>query len=156
MSITCTESAFQSIVPNYESTQNSQVSVEEWSSMWDDYSKNPDNALEWQTQYLKFMFDLEDASGDGSIDIDEFTSVCSCYGIEVSECRDAFNKMAGVSKQRQNWPKVLLFYRFEMNGGKTTTLTVCRYSINKRRKGLFIFFNRVTNKTNRSRTTDAV
>lgn len=94
--------------------------------MWDDYSKNPDNALEWQTQYLKFMFDLEDASGDGSIDIDEFTSVCSCYGIEVSECREAFNKMAGVSKQRRNRLKVLLFYRFEMhehlNRGKTTAL----------------------------------
>lgn len=66
--------------------------------MWDEYSKNPDNALEWQTQYQKFMFDLEDASGDGTIDIEEFTSVCSCYGLETSECREAFNKMSGVSK----------------------------------------------------------
>lgn len=74
------------------------VSVDEWASMWDEYAKNPDNALDWQTQYLKFMFDLEDASGDGSIDIDEFTSVCSCYGLEVSECREAFTKMSGVSK----------------------------------------------------------
>lgn len=66
--------------------------------MWDEYAKNPDNALDWQTQYLKFMFDLEDASGDGGIDIDEFTSVCSCYGLEVSECREAFSKMSGVSR----------------------------------------------------------
>lgn len=65
--------------------------------MWDEYAKNPDNALEWQTQYQKFMFDLEDASGDGSIDIDEFTSVCSCYGLDASECKEAFNKIAGVS-----------------------------------------------------------
>nr|CAH7752055.1 unnamed protein product [Callosobruchus chinensis] len=42
--------------------------------MWDDYSKQPESALEWQNQYLRFMFELEDASGDGSIDIDEFTS----------------------------------------------------------------------------------
>ncbi|KAJ8971583.1 hypothetical protein NQ314_000641 [Rhamnusium bicolor] len=73
---------------------NTIVSVEEWASMWDDYSKNPDNALEWQTQYLRFMFDLEDASGDGSIDVDEFTSVCSCYGLEASECKEAFQKIA--------------------------------------------------------------
>lgn len=65
--------------------------------MWDEYSKNPENALEWQTQYLRFMFDLEDASGDGSIDAEEFTSVCSCYGLEPPECREAFEKMSGVS-----------------------------------------------------------
>lgn len=70
--------------------------------MWDEYAKNPDNALDWQTQYLKFMFDLEDASGDGGIDVDEFTSVCSCYGLEVSECRDAFSKMSGVSRVTTN------------------------------------------------------
>ncbi|KAG5872897.1 hypothetical protein JTB14_026363 [Gonioctena quinquepunctata] len=70
------------------------VSVEEWASMWNEYSKNPDNALEWQTQYLRFMFDLEDASGDGSIDVEEFTSVCSCYGLDPSECKQAFQKMA--------------------------------------------------------------
>nr|QHB21921.1 juvenile hormone diol kinase [Colaphellus bowringi] len=77
-----------------DSNKDGQVSVEEWASMWDDYAKNPDNALEWQTQYLRFMFDLEDASGDGSIDVDEFTSVGSCYGLDPSECKQAFHKMA--------------------------------------------------------------
>lgn len=74
-----------------------QVSVEEWASMWDDYSKRPENALEWQTQYMRFMFELEDASGDGSIDVDEFASVCSCYGLETGECREAFAKMSQVT-----------------------------------------------------------
>ncbi|XP_050312274.1 calexcitin-2 isoform X2 [Anthonomus grandis grandis] len=78
-----------------DSNKDGQVSVEEWATMWDDYSKNPENALEWQNQYRKFMFDLEDASGDGGIDIDEFTAVCSCYGLETGECREAFEKMAG-------------------------------------------------------------
>lgn len=43
------------------------------------------------------MFDLEDASGDGSIDVDEFISVCSCYGLEITECKEAFEKMSSVS-----------------------------------------------------------
>ncbi|XP_044761601.1 calexcitin-2 isoform X2 [Coccinella septempunctata] len=77
-----------------DSNKDGQVSVEEWASMWDDYSKRPENALEWQTQYMRFMFELEDASGDGSIDVDEFTSVCSCYGLEAGECREAFTKMS--------------------------------------------------------------
>lgn len=72
------------------------MSVEEWASMWDDYSKDPDSALDWQNQYQRFMFDLEDASGDGSIDIEEFISVCSCYGLQTQECKEAFQKMAQV------------------------------------------------------------
>lgn len=79
----------------------SQVSVEEWATMWDEYSKNPDNPLEWQTAYMRFMFELEDASADGSIDVDEFMSVCSCYGLDTSECKDAFQKMAQVSSDTQ-------------------------------------------------------
>lgn len=64
--------------------------------MWDEFSSAPEKALEWQNQYLRFMFELEDASGDGAIDVDEFTSVCSCYGLDVPECREAFQKMAQV------------------------------------------------------------
>lgn len=82
-----------------DSNKDGQVSVEEWSSMWDEYAKNPENALEWQTQYMRFMFELEDASGDGSIDVDEFTSVCSCYGLQVSECTEAFQKMSSGNKE---------------------------------------------------------
>jgi hypothetical protein len=40
-----------------------QVSHEEWVSMWNDYAKNPEKALEWQNRYMNFMFDLEDSSG---------------------------------------------------------------------------------------------
>jgi hypothetical protein len=40
-----------------------QVSHEEWVSMWNDYAKNPDKALDWQNRYMNFMFDLEDSSG---------------------------------------------------------------------------------------------
>lgn len=40
-----------------------QVSHEEWVSMWNDYAKNPDSALDWQNRYMNFMFELEDSSG---------------------------------------------------------------------------------------------
>jgi len=77
-----------------DSNKDGQVSVDEWSCMWDDFAKNPDHPLDWQSQYMRFMFELEDASGDGSIDVDEFTSVCSCYGLNTNECREAFTKMS--------------------------------------------------------------
>lgn len=74
------------------------MSVEEWNSMWNDYAQNPSAALKWQQQYCHFMFQLEDASADGSIDCDEFTTVCSSYGIDYQECKVAFAKMAKVRK----------------------------------------------------------
>lgn len=74
-----------------------QVSVEEWVSMWNDYAHNPSAALKWQQLYCHFMFQLEDASADGSIDTDEFTTVCSSYGIDPQECKVAFAKMSKVS-----------------------------------------------------------
>ncbi|XP_077288891.1 sarcoplasmic calcium-binding protein 2 [Arctopsyche grandis] len=77
-----------------DANKDGQVSVDEWCSMWDDYAQNPDRALEWQSRYMNFMFDLEDASNDGSIDVDEFTTVCSCYGLQATECKTAFNKMS--------------------------------------------------------------
>lgn len=45
---------------------------------------------------MNFMFDLEDASTDGSIDAQEFTIVCSSYGLDAKECEEAFAKMSKV------------------------------------------------------------
>lgn len=73
-----------------------QVSVDEWCNMWDAYAKDPSSVMDWQTKYMNFMFDLEDASTDGSIDVEEFTLVCSSYGLDKAECQDAFQKMAQV------------------------------------------------------------
>lgn len=46
---------------------------------------------------MNFMFDLEDASNDGTIDAEEFSIVCSSYGLNKSECQEAFRKMSKVS-----------------------------------------------------------
>lgn len=51
----------------------------------------------FSSRYMNFMFDLEDASNDGGIDAEEFSIVCSSYGLDQQECRDAFGKMAQVS-----------------------------------------------------------
>ncbi|KAH8414449.1 hypothetical protein KR215_006626 [Drosophila sulfurigaster] len=71
-----------------------QVSVDEWCNMWDAYAKDPSSVMDWQNTYMNFMFDLEDASHDGGIDVSEFTLVCSSYGLDKTECEEAFAKMA--------------------------------------------------------------
>lgn len=62
--------------------------------MWDAYAKDPSSVMDWQNAYMNFMFDLEDASHDGGIDVTEFTLVCSSYGLDKKECEEAFSKMA--------------------------------------------------------------
>ena len=47
---------------------------------------------------MNFMFDLEDASNDGTIDAQEFAQVCSSYSLDRKECEEAFKKMSRVIK----------------------------------------------------------
>lgn len=47
-------------------------------------------------RYMNFMFDLEDASNDGTIDSEEFSTVYSSYGVDKNECLEAFKKMSKV------------------------------------------------------------
>ncbi|XP_012260472.1 calexcitin-1 isoform X1 [Athalia rosae] len=82
-----------------DANHDGQVSREEWCSMWEEYAKDPSQALEWQQRYMNFIFDLEDTSDDGRIDEEEFTSVCTTYGIPESDCRTAFNKLSGQKKE---------------------------------------------------------
>ncbi|KAL6265625.1 calexcitin-2 [Pogonomyrmex barbatus] len=81
-----------------DADQDGQISRDEWYSMWEDYAKDPAHALEWQQTYMNFMFDLEDSSGDGSIDETEFSKVCSSHGVEEAEAREAFKKL-GVGQE---------------------------------------------------------
>lgn len=85
-----------------------QVSVDEWCNMWDAYAKNTSAALDWQQRYMEFMFDLEDASTDGTIDAQEFASVCASYGPDKNECELAFKKMSkgAVEVDREEFAKL--------------------------------------------------
>ncbi|XP_051159429.1 calexcitin-2 [Leptopilina boulardi] len=76
-----------------DSDQDGQISRDEWYMMWEEYAKDPDNSPEWQKIYMNFVFDLEDTSGDGSIDESEFCVVCRNHGVTDSEAREAFKKL---------------------------------------------------------------
>ncbi|XP_033217466.1 calexcitin-2 [Belonocnema kinseyi] len=90
-----------------DSDQDGQISRDEWYSMWEEYAKDPENAPEWQQIYMNFVFDLEDSSGDGSIDEVEFSAVCSSHGVEDSEARDAFKKLqVGDEVTREKFQKL--------------------------------------------------
>ncbi|XP_066996331.1 calexcitin-2 [Anabrus simplex] len=75
-----------------DTDQDLQVNQDEWIKMWDDYKKSPDTPLEWQKLYMNFMFDHIDSSGDGTIDLAEFTTVFTGYGLSTEECEKAFDK----------------------------------------------------------------
>lgn len=77
-----------------DSDKDGSVSQDEWISMWDDYAKNPSAASDWQNLYCKFIFQLEDASHDGSIDSEEFSSVYASFGLNKAEATTAFQKMS--------------------------------------------------------------
>ncbi|KAG8304497.1 Non-specific lipid-transfer protein [Homalodisca vitripennis] len=70
------------------------VTNEEWCKMWEEYSRNPNSVLDWQLQFRDFMFDLEDTSGDGAIDEEEFAMICSSYNVPEQNARDAFRKFS--------------------------------------------------------------
>ncbi|VVC89766.1 calexcitin-2-like [Leptidea sinapis] len=77
-----------------DSDKDGEISVDEWISMWDEFAKNPSAPLEWQNLYSKFIFNLEDASGDGVIDGEEFSSVYESFGLSKSDALVAFKKMS--------------------------------------------------------------
>lgn len=87
-----------------DADKDGQVSIDEWNRMWEDYAKNPAKPLEWQNLYSKFIFQLEDASNDGSIDSEEFSSVYSAFGLDKKETVAAFQKMAK-GKSSVSWPE---------------------------------------------------
>lgn len=82
--------------------KDGQVTADEWVSMWEDYAKNPAAAQDWQNQYCKFTYQLEDASGDGTIDSEEFSAVFESFGLDKSEAVTAFQKMSG-GKSEVSW-----------------------------------------------------
>ncbi|XP_041981981.1 calexcitin-2-like [Aricia agestis] len=85
---------WDSLQSHADKDKDGQISADEWLSMWEDYAKNPSAPLEWQKLYCKLIFDLQDASNDGSIDATEFSTVCESFGIKKDEAVTSFAKMA--------------------------------------------------------------
>ncbi|XP_050347861.1 calexcitin-2-like [Nymphalis io] len=77
-----------------DSNNDGQISVEEWLTMWEEFARNPSNPLEWQSLYCKFIFELEDAGGDGAIDSEEFAAVHESFGLLKEDSLAAFEFMS--------------------------------------------------------------
>ncbi|OXA52374.1 calexcitin-2 [Folsomia candida] len=65
---------------------NEKISPEEFVQLW----RNTGKIDEWEKVYMDLMFELQDTSGDGVIDEDEFAGVCDSFGVNPAEARQAF------------------------------------------------------------------
>jgi Ca2+-binding EF-hand superfamily protein len=65
--------------------KNNVVTRDEWHNLW----AEPLND-EWKQLYMKFMFSLQDTSGDGTIDWEEFSSVCKSFKVTDDDAKKSF------------------------------------------------------------------
>ncbi|XP_041982059.1 calexcitin-2-like [Aricia agestis] len=82
---------WESIQEAADDNKDGKVTIQEWLAMWERFVEKP---FEWQDLYCKFIFDLQDTSRDGSIDLEEFTSVFTSFGLLEEDSKAAFKKMA--------------------------------------------------------------
>ncbi|XP_045451286.1 calexcitin-2-like [Melitaea cinxia] len=85
---------WESLEKTADSNHDGQISAEEWLKMWEDFANNPSKPLEWQTLYCKFIFELQDSGGDGSIDAEEFAAVHESFGLLKEDCLAAFKHIS--------------------------------------------------------------
>lgn len=78
-----------------DTNRDDKVSREEWQALWTIAPLDD----EWKKLYMNFMFRLQDTSGDGTIDIEEFTSVCTSFGVPAGEIKTSFDKISNGGKQ---------------------------------------------------------
>ncbi|VVC89764.1 unnamed protein product [Leptidea sinapis] len=69
------------------------ISSDEWIAMWTAQDKN--SMAEWQKQYCKVLFNIQDVSGDGVVNGDEFVQVHLKFDIPKDEAIEAFKKLSG-------------------------------------------------------------
>ncbi|CAH1788357.1 unnamed protein product [Owenia fusiformis] len=84
-----------------DDNQDDKVTVEEWFKMWTEClkaSKEMSDLPPWQVKYMNFMFDVNDTSGDDLIDVNEYTTVYTDYGIPKEQCVEAFNTFSDNGK----------------------------------------------------------
>ncbi|XP_013148156.1 PREDICTED: calexcitin-2-like [Papilio polytes] len=99
----------ESLIKIWEGLQNAadsdndgKVTADEWVNMWETYARNPSSGANWQQVYCKFMFQLEDAGGDGAIDCEEFSAVFESFGLLKEDSVAAFNVISK-GKQKVTW-----------------------------------------------------
>jgi len=68
------------------------ITIDQWDKLWAKF--DPKHMDIWQWEYLKYMFFLVDTSGDKKIDVKEYKSVMSIYGMSESDAVKAFEKFS--------------------------------------------------------------
>lgn len=74
-----------------DGNKDGHVTVGEWLKMWEEESSQ---LPEWQTRYMELMFSVNDKSGDGIVDVEEYTQVYKNYGISTQDCHKAYDKFS--------------------------------------------------------------
>lgn len=77
-----------------DADNDGEISAKEWIEICDEYAKNPNAPQQWQNACMKFIFDIKDASKDGSIDAEEFSTIYASFGLNKVEAAQAFNKLS--------------------------------------------------------------
>ncbi|XP_038222673.1 calexcitin-2-like [Zerene cesonia] len=67
------------------------VTLEEWMTMWDFQGTE---LPEWNKLYAKIIFQVQDATGDGVIDQDEYVQVHSAFGVPKDVAAESFKKLS--------------------------------------------------------------
>jgi juvenile hormone diol kinase len=68
-----------------DTNKDNKVSREEWIALWSGAENE-----EWKKLYRDFMFRLQDANADGTIDSEEFVIVTSTFGVPAAEAKKSF------------------------------------------------------------------
>jgi len=88
-------SIWEKLRQHADTNKDDKVSREEWIALWAT-ADGPNE--EWKNLYKEFMFRLQDANADGSVDGDEFVTVCNTFGVPKDEATKAYAKISNDGK----------------------------------------------------------
>ncbi|XP_052817877.1 calexcitin-2-like [Mya arenaria] len=82
-----------------DTDKDAKITLEEWLRMWRDCLKDIEAGEfpAWQKKYMDLMFDVNDMSGDELIDMEEYKTFLTQFGVSQDECSVAFSKISGGS-----------------------------------------------------------
>jgi len=75
-----------------DTNQDEMISLDEWITLLK--SVDPKSEPKWFNDYLTFMFKLFDVSGDGVMDLAEYTDGMNTYGFTSEQSHEAFHIFA--------------------------------------------------------------
>uniref|UniRef100_A0A7E4UWF6 EF-hand domain-containing protein n=1 Tax=Panagrellus redivivus TaxID=6233 RepID=A0A7E4UWF6_PANRE len=98
-----------------DSDADNLITIDEWIGLLKKVDLKNRTEPQWFDDYCHFMFKLFDVSGDGVLDLAEYTDGMSVYGFEYNYCHKAFTKFARDAKGNelhtitpQQWEKYFL------------------------------------------------